>query len=128
METIARPEPGPEPQPADPTLDDLLELIEPGARLGLTGILHLRVDGVPEATLAAVFAAADRRHLDSFVDRGWLTIEPDPAAEAELEFLDLQRRMRELTADGLGPPLRRWATRRRLAGSAALARLLHAVW
>lgn len=128
METTARLANGPEPQPADVTLNDLLDLIAPGTHLGLTSVVHVRVDGVPKETLDALFAAADRRHLDSYVDRGWLTIEPDPAAQAELEFLDLQRHLRELTGDGIAVSLKQWAAQRRTAGSAALARLVHAVW
>ena len=85
MATTVRPDAGPEPRPAEPTLDDLLDRIAPGTRLGLNHVARLRVDGVPDELLAAVFAAADRRHLDSHVADGWLTIEPDPAAQAELE-------------------------------------------
>ena len=128
MATTVRPDAGPESRPAEPTLDDLLDRIAPGTRLGLNHVARLRVDGVPDELLAAVFAAADRRHLDSYVEGGWLTIEPDPAARAELEFLALQHRLLDLTADGIAAPLRQWAARRARDGGVAVARLVHAVW
>lgn len=128
METTARPDARRSPRCAEPTLDDLLGQIAPGARLGPNRVVRLRVGGMPEELLAAVFTAADRRHLDSYVDGGWLTIEPDPAAQAELEFLALQHRLLDLTADGVVAPLRNWTARRARDGGAAIARLVHAVW